>query len=86
MHGDFKFNLMRMNLLNLANEKNIKLDQLDGFFESKGLSNVSSAEIKKQVEHLTMENFLIKNSENEYKLTDAGKNELAEVKKAIEKF
>lgn len=86
MHGDFKFNLMRMNLLKLGEEKNIKLKNLEDFFQGKGIANVSQEEIKAQVEHLTMEKFLSKVSEEEYELTKEGKKEIQEVKKAIEKF
>lgn len=86
MHGDFKYNLMRMNLLKLGDERTIKLNNLDSFFKDKGILDVSQAEIKAQAEHLTMENYLTKKSENEYELTEAGKKELEKVKTAIEKF
>lgn len=86
MHGDFKYNLMRMNLLKLGKEKNIELNKLSDFFESKGIPDVSTEEIKAQAEHLTMENYLSKKSENDYALTEEGKKELDKVKTAIEKF
>lgn len=86
MHGDFKFNLMRINLLKLGEGKTIDLNNLDGYFENKGIPDVSSQEIKAQLEHLTMENYLSKNSESEYELTKEGQKELSEVKTAIDKF
>ena len=86
MHGDFKFNLMRMNLLKLGEEKEIKLEGLKNFFEDKGISDVSKEEIKAQLEHLTMEDFLSKLSEDRYEITEEGRKEIEEVKGAIEKF
>ncbi|GEK92039.1 hypothetical protein [Alkalibacterium kapii] len=86
MHGDFKYNLMRINLLKLGEERNIKLNDLDNFFLDKGISDVSDKEIKDQLDHLTREDYLSNVSENEYKLTDEGKKELDDVKTAIKKF
>lgn len=86
MHGDFKYNLMRMNLLKLGKKQEIELDELEEFFQEKGISDVSKEEIKAQLEHLTMENFLSKKSENKYELTTDGQKEVEEVKAAIDKF
>lgn len=77
---------MRMSLLKLGEDKVIDLNNLSNFFDEKGIYNVSLDEIKDQLEHLLAENSLSKKSDNEYKLTQEGKKELADVKIAIEKF
>lgn len=86
MHGDFRYNLIRFNLLKKAEDGSLKLEQLEDFFKDKAISNVSKKDIKDELEHLSSENFLSKVSENEYKITDSGITEIEEVKKAIEKF
>ena len=74
-----------MNILKLGEKENIKLNNLDGFFEDKGISDVSSKEIKAQLEHLAKENYLSEKSDNEYELTGEGKKELAESKNSNQK-
>lgn len=86
MHGDFKYNLIRFNLLKEGKKNNLKLENLEDFFQNKELGNISKEEIKAQLEHLTMEDFLSKVSDDEYKVTDKGKIEIEEVEKAIEKL
>ena len=86
MHGDFRYNLIRFNLLIKGEKEALKVEELEDFFKGKAIEDVSGEEIKTQLEHLTMENFLEKISEAEYRITDKGKKEIEEVKKAIEKL
>ena len=86
MHGDFRYNLIRFNLLIKGEKEALKVEELEEFFKGKAIEDVSGEEIKTQLEHLTMENFLEKISEAEYRITDKGKKEIEEVKKAIEKL
>lgn len=86
MHSDFRLNLVRMNLLKKSESKSLKVDNLVSFFEDKAIDNLSKDEIIDQLEHLRSENYLYQVSEDEYRITDEGKKEIIEVKKAIEKF
>lgn len=86
MHSDFRFNLIRINLLKKAERKSLNIDKLVNFFDDKAIKNVSKDEILDQLEHLRSENYLYQVSENEYRITDDGIKEINEVKKAIEKF
>lgn len=86
MHDDFRLNIIRFNLLKKAENETLKLSTLESYFEDKKISNINKDELKKQLEHLSSENFLSKVSDNEYKITDAGRKEIEEVKSALEKL
>lgn len=86
MHGDFKYNLMRFHILNEASDKTIDLNDFKNFFDEKDIRDVTSEEVKQQLEHLRGENFLTKNQGNQYEITDQGRAEIDEVKKAMTHF
>lgn len=86
MHGDFRYNLIRFNLLIKGEKETLKMEELEEFLKGKAIEDITDEEVKTQLEHLTMENFLEKLSEEKYKITDEGKKEIEEVKKAIEKL
>lgn len=86
MHSDFRFNMIRINLLKKAERKSLNIDKLVNFFDDKAIKDVSKDEILEQLEHLRSENYIYQVSENEYRITDDGIKEINEVKKAIKKF
>ncbi|NLC65857.1 MAG: hypothetical protein GX752_02795 [Clostridium sp.] len=86
MHSDFRFNMIRINLLKKAERKSLNIDKLVNFFDDKAIKDVSKDEILDQLEHLRSENYIYQVSENEYRITDDGIKEINEVKKAIKKF
>jgi len=86
MHDDFKLNLIRFNLLKKAEQGPLKLGELQGYMENKGLTHTTEEMIKEQLEHLHSEDFLSQVSAHGYKITDKGIQEIKEVKGALEKF
>ena len=86
MHDDFQLNLIRFNLLMKAESEPLKVDRLEAFFKDKELKNVTKDIIKRELEHLNSENLLFKISEREYEISELGRQELKELKRAIEKI
>lgn len=86
MHGDFKNNLIRFHLLKEARNKEIKVENFTDFFDNKAIHNVAKEEVERQLKHLSGEGFLAKTSDLNYNITDAGKEEIGEVEKALKKF
>ena len=69
-----------------AESEPLKVDRLEAFFKDKELKNVTKDIIKRELEHLNSENLLFKISEREYEISELGRQELKELKKAIEKI
>ena len=86
MHDDFQLNLIRFNLLMKAEREPLKVDRLEAFFKDKELKNVTKDILKRELEHLNSENLLFKISEREYEISELGRQELKELKRAIEKI
>ena len=86
MHDDFQLNLIRFNLLMKAESEPLKVDRLEAFFKDKELKNVTKDILIRELEHLNSENLLFKISEREYEISELGRQELKELKKAIEKI
>lgn len=86
MHGDFKYNFIRYHLLEEALTGEITASDFKNYFPKKKVDDVSMNEIKDQLEHLRSEHFLMKTSDEEYKITEEGRKELADVVRAINNF
>ena len=85
MHDDFKFNLIRFNILKKAEQGPLKLEELQSYLKDKGLAHTTEDMIQAQLEHLHSEDFLSQISARGYKITDKGIQELKEIKLALEK-
>lgn len=86
MHDDFRFNLIRFNLLKKAEQGALRLEELQIFLKDKGLTRLTEELIEEQLEHLRSEDYLIHVSARGYKITDKGMQEIKEVKQVLEKF
>ena len=84
MHSDFRDNLIRITLLDQADMFKIDEELVFGTLQVKGFENITIEKIKEQINHLAKEKFLEETDEDKYIISEAGREELEEVKKILE--
>lgn len=80
MHGDFRNNLIRINLLDQAAKNKINKESVYGTLQAKGFYDIKEEEIQDHIKHLERENFLEKVDEDKCQASKEGSKELSEVK------
>ena len=86
MQNDFKVSLINFHLLQIADKKIIKANDFNNYFLSKALKDISSEDVARELSNLENAKCLRKISDDEFEITNQGRKEYLEIRRAIKKF